>query len=745
MARQNNFLLGHGERLTQRVDVPSGGGEKNPPYNFQAARARIATRMAAVATALRQLPDDAAPNGQVVAVMTMHPRYIAKSDFPSQLLDTLGLRAVGSRSRTIRPESWGIQKHPDAAVTEDIFVTGSRDRVSGWAREVSNWSSAHRGAEQLSHVEDVADFSAREKLRMLPTDQTEGVLEIVLHNAGDEAVVDAFIEYARRHGASPIADRRRNVKGLTFVPVRAEFALAEQLARFSFVRVARPIPTLRPLRPRIVRTVRNNAANLPTDGPHDTSFRALVFDGGLPDIAVTALTPWVTYIEAPGIGPAVRELQDHGLAVTAALLFGPINGTIRRPIAPVDHVRVLDGATGTGSDLEYLDVLDRITTYLDQNTGRYQHVNLSIGPNIPITDDEVTAWTASLDERFAGGNFVVTVAAGNDGDRDAASGLNRVQPPADGVNVLGVGASDANGVTWQRAIYSCVGPGRSPGLVKPDGIAFGGSDAEPFIVLAARPGLVTEGIQGTSFASPFTLGSSLGVRAQLGTALTPLSIRALMVHRADPGQHGRPEIGWGRFESDAVRLITCEDDEALVVYQGNLPVGEHLRARVPVPREPLRGNVQLSATLVIAPEVDPEYPGAYTRSGLEVAFRPDSTKFNEYEDGRRSAHPQAKSFFSASNMYGASEFVLRDDGHKWEPCLRHTKTLRATSLDNPCFDIYYHHRQAGIRADAPQPIPYAFIVSLRAPRIPDLYNRVVRAYSNVLVPLRPRLRIQVQS
>ena len=249
MPRQNNFLLGHGERLTQRVDVPSGGGEKNPPYSFQAARTRIVTRMAAVATALRQLPEDAAPNGQVVAVMTMHPRYIAKSDFPSQLLDTLGLRAVGSRSRTVRPESWGIQKHPDAAVTEDIFVTGSRDRFSGWAREVSNWSSDHRGAEQLSHVEDVADFSAREKLRMIPTDRTEGVLEIVLHNAGDEAVVDAFIEYARRHGASPIADRRRNVKGLTFVPVRTEFALAEQLARFSFVRVARPIPTLRPLRP----------------------------------------------------------------------------------------------------------------------------------------------------------------------------------------------------------------------------------------------------------------------------------------------------------------------------------------------------------------------------------------------------------------------------------------------------------------------------------------------------------------
>jgi hypothetical protein len=744
MARQNNFLLGHGERLTQRVEVPSGGGAKNPPYNFEAARARIATRMAAVASALRQLPPDAAPGGQVVAVMTMHPRYVAKSDFPTELLSTLGLRAIGSRSRTVKPEAWGIQKHPESALTEDIFVAGSKDGFANWAKEVSAWGPSHRGAQHLSHVENVSEFSAREKLRMVPTDQTEGVLEVVLHNAGDEGVVEAFIEYARRHGTTPIADRRRNVKGLTFVPVRTRFALAEQLARFSFVRVARPIPTLRPLRPGIVRAVRNNAVTLPTGGPHDSSFRALVFDGGLPDIAVAALAPWVAYLEPAGIGPAVRELQDHGLAVTAALLFGPINGTLRRPIAAVDHVRVLDDATGTGADLEYLDVLDRITTFLDANPGRYQHVNLSIGPNIPITDDEVTAWTASLDQRFAGGDFVVTVAAGNDGDRDAASGLNRVQPPADAVNVLGVGASDGSGATWRRAGYSCVGPGRSPGIIKPDGIAFGGSDLEPFIVLAARPGLVTEGIQGTSFSSPFTLGSSVGVRAQLGTELSPLTIRGLMVHRADPGKHGRPEIGWGRFESDAVRLITCEDDEALVVYQGILPVGDHLRARVPVPREPLLGNIQLSATLVIAPEVDPEYPGAYTRSGLEVAFRPDSRRFTKYDDGRRSTHPQAKSFFSASNMYGAAEFMLRDDAHKWEPCLRHTRMLRATSLHSPCFDIYYHHREAGIRASAPQPIPYAFLISLRAPKIPDLYNRVVRTYANVLVPLRPRLRIQVQ-
>ena len=38
MARKNNFLLGFGERLTAKVEVPSGGGDKNPPYAFSTAR-----------------------------------------------------------------------------------------------------------------------------------------------------------------------------------------------------------------------------------------------------------------------------------------------------------------------------------------------------------------------------------------------------------------------------------------------------------------------------------------------------------------------------------------------------------------------------------------------------------------------------------------------------------------------------------------------------------------------------------
>ena len=454
----------------------------------------------------------------------------------------------------------------------------------------------------------------------------------------------------------------------------------------------------------------------------------------------------MTVIDPPKIGKPVAAFQDHGLGVTTALLFGPLNqtGSIPQPICKIDHVRVLDD--NSGRDLEYVDVLDRIVDHLDRNPTKYQFANISLGPNTPVLDDEVTYWTAALDQRFASGRVLATVAAGNDGEADPQSKLNRVQPPADGVNVLAVGATTSDGMGWKRASYSCVGPGRSPGFVKPDGVMFGGCQSEPFGVLAARNTMVIEHLSGTSVSSPYALRSGTAVKAQLGDALSPLAIRALLIHRAEAGKFARGEVGWGRFESDPRMLVTCDDDEAVVIYQGVLPIGEHLRAKVPMPKQKLAGDVFLTATLVIAPEVDPEHASAYTRAGLEVAFRPDKDKFKVYKDtGKRSKHPEADSFYSAANLYHAPEFVLRAEDFKWEPCRRNTKKYDGAKLNEPCFDIYYHNRESAAKAQLPDPIPYAFVVSLKAPEVKDLYNRIVRAYTGILVPIKPQLRIAVRT
>src|SRR3546814_14881926 len=60
---------------------------------------------------------------------------------------------------------------------------------------------------------------------------------------------------------------------------------------------------------------------------------------------------------------------------------------------------------------------------------------------------------------------------------------------------------------------SAVGPGRSPGYVKPDFLAFGGSPAAPFFVLGGGRQSLARGANGTSFASPLALRCGVGIRA----------------------------------------------------------------------------------------------------------------------------------------------------------------------------------------------------------------------------------------
>lgn len=732
--------------MTSQVIVPKGGGSKKSPYDPDYARSKLSSKLSEASETFASIPKDASPDEKVVAILTMHPRYISKSDSPKNLLRAAGLEAVGSRSRRVQPEEWGIKKHPDTAITDDLFVVGTRSAFIDWNKQLVEDRVQPTFTETITHIEDLRAFLPKDKLRGIPTDKEEALFEFVLHNVGDARLVDAFIAYATNHGADVLSNRKRSVRGLSFIPLRAKVERVSELAEFTLVRVARGMPTLRPIPATILRNHSSFSITLPTEPALEANRRAVIFDGGLSIPAQKALAPWVRYIEPAGIGPATQLGQWHGLGVTSAFLFGPLslNHPPQVPFCSVDHVRVLDQRTGANGDIECLDVLDRILKVLDGGT-KYDFANLSLGPRVAMDDDDINSWTAELDQRFAGGEIVTTVAAGNDGDKDAASGLNRVQPPGDGVNVLSVGASDCMEASWKRAPYSCVGPGRSPGVMKPDGVAFGGHLPDiPFLIL--EDSLKSGVTDGTSFAAPSVLRSAAAIGVQAGSKINALSIRALLIHRADRSSHIGSDVGWGQFEVDPMKLITCDDDEVLVLYQDILPVGQHLRAPIPLPTGLLGGALTLSATLVISPAVDPEHPGAYTRAGLEVSLRPHSEKFSVDDAGKRSQHPRTVSFFSASNVYSAAEYSFREGGHKWEPCIRNSKRFLAKSLKEPCFDIYYHQREGGGKVDEPaQPIPYALVVSVKAPKVKDFYNRVVRTYAGILLPIQPQVRIPIQS
>ena len=386
---------------------------------------------------------------------------------------------------------------------------------------------------------------------------------------------------------------------------------------------------------------------------------------------------------------------------------------------------------GTTPDL--FDVLSRITNVLDRNT--YKFINLSLGPRLPIEDDDVHVWTSVLDEYLSGGNTFATVAVGNDGQ--ATAPLNRVQPPSDMVNAVAIGSADILTDDWRRADYSCVGPGRSPGLVKPDGLYFGGSEEEPFVVYTPVNNTMS-GVAGTSFSSPAVLRLAAGVDAALDHELSVPALKALLIHKTQPNSEDLSGTGWGKFPNDIGEIIECDNNEATVLYQGVLRPSLYKRAFLPFPTEIEPGNVMITATFCYCTTIDPEHPVNYTRSGLEVSFRPHMGKFPK-EGGKT---PLTKTFFSVNSLY-PNEQILRDDAHKWETTLHKSCTFRVSSFHEPCFDIYYHTREKGASASKlSDPLPYALVVTISSKKDQKLYNKVLQRYQT-LQPIQMKQTVRI--
>jgi hypothetical protein len=397
--------------------------------------------------------------------------------------------------------------------------------------------------------------------------------------------------------------------------------------------------------------------------------------------------------------------------------------------------RVLDDVSANDPD-ELYDVLERIRGVLENTT--YDFISLSIGPDLPVEDTEVHGWTAFFDEHLSDGTTLAVIAVGNGGENDHQTQQDRIQIPADSVNALSVGASNSTGTNWQRAPYSSVGPGRSPGVVKPDVLAFGGCDSEHFWVVDPSNPAMAAATMGTSFATPATLRLGIGVRTYFGQVITPLAIKALLVHCAEDDTANRPEHGWGRIPADLNDLILCPNATARILYQGDLAPKKYLRARIPVPDEMMGGLVTIRATFCYATLTDPQDPGNYTRSGLDVVFRPHDGKPHPGAE-----HPTSSTFFRKSEF--SVEQDLRRDAHKWETTLHRERRMRGNSLRNPVFDVHYTPRDGGGPSDAPPKIRYALVVSVSAPRTSDLYNKIVRRYRTLIRPLQPVLTIPIRT
>ena len=745
MPERSNLLIGYGERLASDMAAPVAGAPKKHPYSFAEARGYLAPKVKDTARALDALPEGVCPKDQGVALVTLHPTYLAKSYYPAELLKTYGLETIGSRAREVSPRKWTKKKPPESAVTSELFVAGTRRRFRELAAGIDRLNEGAPGADDLIKIEDFRIQPTDEKLKPLRSMEKEPLLEVVLHAQPireDAFILEGFEAYLDTFGIKLNLDKRRFfAEGLCFMPLRVPRDVAGDVVKYSFLRLAREMPRLRQFRPvaRATPGFAPFACRLPQEGPIDRDLRVAVFDGGVR--ADAKLAPWVSRKKTKNIGAAVPEFQNHGTAVTSALLFGPLQDgvTPERPYANVDHYRVLDAQTMQDDQQELYSVLERIQDVLESRP-KYDFVNLSLGPDLPIEDNDVHAWTAVLDQLFSDGLTLPAIAVGNSGELDWPSGNARIQTPADCVNALSVGGCDRVGAGWRRAPYSSIGPGRSPGIMKPDGLAFGGSSREPYWVLnAEKPGAAMP-ITGTSFAAPTALRTAIGLKAHFGKLLTPLAIKGLLLHRADDGGFDKAEVGWGRIPGNVDEIVLTDQHAAHIVYQGELRPASWVRMQIPIPADPMTGMVDITATFCFATPTDPQDPLNYTRSGLEVRFRPHDRK--RKDPGQ--LHPDSSFFFQAKDV-SVDESDLRADAHKWETTLHKSRTMRAGGLRNPVFDVHYNARIGGRNAVSADKIPYALVITIEAKKMNDLYNKILQRYPTILEPLRPVVEIPIRT
>lgn len=276
--------------------------------------------------------------------------------------------------------------------------------------------------------------------------------------------------------------------------------------------------------------------------------------------------------------------------------------------------------------------------------------------------------------------------------------------------------------------------------MKPDGVAFGGSSREPYWVLNAEDPGAAMPITGTSFASPTALRTAIGLRAHFGNVLTPLAVKALLLHSCDDGGHDKREVGWGRIPLDLDSIVLTDQHAAHVVYQGELRPASWVRMQIPIPTDPMSGMVTITATFCFASATDPQDPLNYTRSGLEVRFRPHDKKRKKPEQ----VHADSSWFFQAKDVF-IDDGDLRPDAHQWETTLHKSRSMRAAGLRSPVFDVHYNARIAGRNAKAADKIPYALVITVASAQTRDLYNKILQRYPTILEPLKPVVEIPIRT
>jgi hypothetical protein len=764
---QKRLILGNGEKYIQPIKKQLTGRPSEPPRSYGEARDRIKSGIGTALRSFETLPEEKRIPEEAVFCMRLHPDVTAKSYDPSTIFNEVPeLRSVGSRRYQSPISEVAETKRIEKKVEENATVVGGRlvfvqSTPSGFERFLSQLDRAEstltqKFREEIQRIERFDTLSVDEQLAGFDENWTEGRVELVLHPSrsaqdGQQEFLFELFEWSNIDVERSLI--RPYPSGPTFVSCFLNRKSLNQLAGTN------PLRSAHPLRFDGLNNLRSSP-RAPAPKPPSTTTRSTIkvgmFDGGI-DASVPMLDGHAEQDDANSIKtPENADCVAHGTAVAGAILHGPLNpytAKDRLPAPPVYVVSFRVLPTRDPNDLDLFESIDVIEQVVPARND-IKVYNVSFGPRGPIEDDSLSRFTYVLDTLAATHKVTFCVAVGNDGD---VAGYERIQSPSDMVHGLGVGAFTLNGSTINHAEYSCQGPGRECGKVKPDLTAFGGCPNTPMHLVAVEP---TQKLLdwGTSFAAP--LASRLNAQAiDSFDRSSALLGRALLVHTSEhPDDTPDAFHGHGCIAETIDDVLLCDEHSVTVVFQGDILPGQMVKLPIPWPsKKVIPGKIQIHWTVAALAPVDPMHPSDYTSCCLEETFYPNSHKFefrppkagkketlHLVNDAAEIAKLLGKDWKQATWPVSESGNQYRDEDErrldcKWESIVRRTKSKYAKGVESPLLTMHAIGRNG-----AHDRFDYVVVATLSAPKfVGDLYTEIRQEYP-ALAPIRLRTEAETR-
>jgi hypothetical protein len=764
------LILGNGEQYIKAVSKPSTGRTPEPPRSYGEARERIKTGISEALNSFQELPNEKKLPEEAVFCMRLHPDVTAKSYDPAAIFDEVPeLRSIGSRvyrvpisevAPTTRLEK-KVEANEVNTEARLVFVQSSTEGFERFLRHLDRTESslAKQFRDEVRRIERFDTLTVEEQITGFDPKWKEGRAELVLHpsRTTEGRQLEFLFELFE---SSEIDVERSSIKpypsGPTFVSCR--------LTRKSLARLAgaNPLRSAHPLRFEGLNRLRNAptaGAPKPTASATRSTIKVGMFDGGI-DANVPLLQGHAEEDTSLSIKtPTNTQCVDHGTAVAGAILHGALNGARASDRLPAPPVYVVSFRALPTSDPHDVDLYESIDV-IEQAVPARKDIkifNVSFGPLGPIEDDTLTRFTYVLDTLAHSHKVTFCVAVGNDGD---VSGEERIQAPSDMVHGLGVGAFTLNGSSPIHAVYSCRGPGRECGKMKPDVAAFGGCENTPIHLVSTNAGMKVLD-WGTSFATP--LASRLAAQAiDSFERSSALLSRALLVHTADhPDKEPNVLLGHGCIAESINDVLLCDDGTVTVVFQGDILPSRIVQLPIPWPSSvTIPGKVQITWTVAALSPVDPMHPGDYTSCCLEETFYPHAGRYEfrppkELNAKAKRLHLEADAAEIATLLaqsWKKADWPLSESGNeyrdeeqrrkldcKWDSIVRRTKSKFADKIHSPFMTLHAIGRNGGRdRFD------YAVVVTLRASKFDgDLYTAIRTEYP-ALAPIRLRTEAETR-